>query len=165
VAALVTAAAFHTRFTPGLRLLHVSDLHAGATGPNAWAIAKFDRASCHLNPDIILFTGDLAGKKRDLRPHLGQLAALKARYGKFAVLGNHDHGMRKSAASDLIRRLSSCHGQRRSFIDDNPGERVARNRRLLMEAGIWLLDNECAAIEARGEKVQICGMLPMMITI
>ena len=142
----------------GFRVLHISDLHGGARGPGGRAIAKLVSASRKADPDLVLFTGDMTDKKKDLRPFLPMLAEIGSRYGKFSVLGNHDHGLRKTVIQDLARRLTGR--QRRGpkeFPEENLGDTVALNRELLGRAGIRLLENECATLAARGG-VQVCGV-------
>ena len=141
----------------GLRLLHVSDLHAGAPGPNDRAIDRFVRAATDSGADMILFSGDLTDKQRDLGPYVDRLASIDARLGKFAVLGNHDHGVRKTVLQDLSRRLTG-RGPFRPFVDASPEETVSRGRMLLMEAGIVLLDNECAYVTIGDDRIQLCGI-------
>ena len=144
----------------GLKLLHLSDLHAGAPGPGAMAVDKLVEASKRTRPDIVLFTGDMVDKKRDLRPHLDLLGRIEARYGKFAVLGNHDHGERKNVIRDLAGRLVG------RTIDESVAkvsagevtQTVDLYRQLLAEAGITLLENECAIVEGEGWRVQVCGI-------
>ena len=143
----------------GLRLLHISDLHGGAPGPGGRAIAKLVRASRRADADIVLFTGDMTDKKKDLRPFLPLLAEIGSRYGKFAVLGNHDHGLRKTVLQDLMRRLTGLHRRGPKEVpEEDLEETVALNRELLSQSGIRLLENECATLATRGGKVQICGI-------
>lgn len=143
----------------GLTLLHISDLHGGAWGPAAKAIRKLVKASRRADADLVLFTGDMTDKKKDLRPFLPLLAEIGARYGKFAVLGNHDHGLRKTVLQDLVRRLT---GRNRRGPKEYPTEALSKtvsmNRELLSQAGIRLLENECATVMTRGGGVQVCGM-------
>ncbi len=141
----------------GLKLLHVSDLHAGAPGTNDLAIARFVGAAMNAGADMILFTGDMTDKQRDLSPYISRLASLDAPYGKFAVLGNHDHGVRKTVLQDLVRRFTG-RSQFRPFVDTDPSRTVKRNRMLMMEAGIWLLDNECVHVTVGDDRIQICGI-------
>ena len=143
----------------GLRLLHVSDLHAGAPGPNRRAISKFVRAARGSNPDLILYTGDMTDKKKDLRPYLALLSQLDAPLGKFAVLGNHDHGLRKTVVQDLFNRAT---GRSRIVKRElEPAEveaTVNLNRQLLDRAGIRLLENECVAVDHQDLSIQVCGI-------
>lgn len=48
-----------------------------------------------LEPDLIIFTGDLIDDNKAYKDEEGPTAVLKgltSKYGKFAVIGNHDHG-------------------------------------------------------------------------
>lgn len=146
----------------GLKLLHLSDLHAGAPGPGRLAISKLVEASRRAQPDIVLFTGDMTDKQKDVRPYLGLLAKIEARHGKFAVLGNHDHGQRKTVFQDLMRRLTgqTGGGGRAQVVYENVEHTVNLNRRLLAKAGIRLLENECRLVSLDGRRgsVQVCGI-------
>ncbi|MBE0428604.1 MAG: metallophosphoesterase [Thermoleophilia bacterium] len=144
----------------GLRVLHVSDLHAGAPGPAGRAIVKFARAAQEMRPDMVLFTGDMTDKRKTLAPWVAMLHGIEAPLGKFAVLGNHDHGLRKTFLQDLIRRLSGTNGGpgKYEIAEVPPHETASANRRLLSRADIRLLENECATLDARDEKIQICGV-------
>ena len=63
-----------------------------------------------LDPDIVLFTGDLVNDTHDeLIPHLSSLSKLNARHGVYSILGNHDYGdyYRWKSESDKKQNLSS----------------------------------------------------------
>lgn len=143
----------------GFKILHVSDLHAGAPGPGIRAIRKFVAGASAAGADMIVFTGDMTDKKRDLAPYLDLLAQVDAPLGKFAVLGNHDHGLRKTFFSDMGRRLTGRGGLGRFEIaSEDISQTVALNRKLLAQADIRLLENECARIPFLGEELQLCGV-------
>jgi uncharacterized protein len=74
----------------GFRLLHLSDLHLGSL---SLAGRAFDRVLAWAEdepPDVVAITGDLVTRSggRATLEHL--LSRLPARYGVYAVLGNHD---------------------------------------------------------------------------
>ncbi len=73
---------------PDLTLVHISDIHIASLGyRERRAIEIIDDA----HPDIIVISGDLVrghDHREELRSFLG---ALRARYGKFVVWGNHDY--------------------------------------------------------------------------
>jgi len=75
------------------------------------------------------------------------------------VLGNHDHGLRKTFMHNTLVRLT---GNPRPGKYETPGEdftaTVSRCRELFGAAGIELLENECRSVEVRGETVRICGV-------
>lgn len=143
----------------GFKLLHISDLHGGAAGPAGRAIGKLVKASRRADADLVLFTGDMTDKKKDLQPLLPLLAEIGGRYGKFAVLGNHDHGLRKTVLQDLARRFT---GRSRPGPKEIPVEDLSKTvslyREMLARAGIRLLENECATVMTRDDDVQVCGI-------
>jgi predicted MPP superfamily phosphohydrolase len=76
----------------GVKLVQISDLHLGS-----WANKEALKEAVDLindeNPDFIFFTGDLVNfLTREAYSFKGILKQLKARFGVFAVLGNHDYG-------------------------------------------------------------------------
>lgn len=76
----------------GYKIVQISDLHVGSfvsTEPLREAVKIINE----LNPDLILFTGDLVNNRSDeLLPHKATLSSLKARHGVYSTLGNHDYG-------------------------------------------------------------------------
>ncbi len=78
----------------GFKIVQLSDLHLGSHSPNYKGIPLLVEKVNSLNPDVILFTGDMINNfASELRPWTEVLSRLKARYGKFAVTGNHDYGL------------------------------------------------------------------------
>jgi predicted MPP superfamily phosphohydrolase len=77
----------------GLRIVQISDLHLGSFNYRYKIVERAVRIINNLEPDIIVFTGDLinnfAWELRGWEPVFAKLFASK---GKFAVLGNHDYG-------------------------------------------------------------------------
>lgn len=75
----------------GLKVVQISDIHAGSFD-SADRVAEGIDIINGLNPDIICFTGDLVNsEKEEIDPYIEIFSRLKATYGKFAVLGNHDY--------------------------------------------------------------------------
>jgi len=85
----------------GLRIVQASDLHIG----NVMEGRRLERLVVRINaldPDLVALTGDLFDfNPAVLEPGSRALAGLRARYGVFAVLGNHDTyvGTEKVAAA------------------------------------------------------------------
>lgn len=76
----------------GLRVVHISDLHLGSFGCDTMFVGSVVDRINSLNPDLILFTGDIVSVRADeMRPFIDRLRGLKASEGVFAVLGNHDY--------------------------------------------------------------------------
>ena len=75
----------------GLRLLFISDIHAGPF-VSAGTLARTFRRLLATGPDVILLGGDLVTATCEEFTQTRQaFAELRAPMGVFAVLGNHDH--------------------------------------------------------------------------
>lgn len=113
----------------GLTIAHLSDIHHGQFIPADYVQRCVEIANS-LNPDLMALTGDFTfGAKVYTEPCAEILSGLKARIGKFAVLGNHDH-------------YSSA----------------GRMTRALRQAGITVLVDEKECLEKRGEKLWLFGV-------
>ena len=123
-----------------LRIAVVSDLHVGAPHVD---LAKLDRIVSEINgmqPDIVVILGDfvtggvLFGEFVEPEPIANRLKNLSARYGVFAVLGNHDW-----------------------WYD---GQRVWR---ALTDAGIEVLENRGVRLDPPGGAMWLVGISDDMI--
>lgn len=73
-----------------LTIIHLSDIHLTQHTRISW-IHSLVKNINDLSPDLILFTGDLIDTDpKNIPKHIQELSKLNARYGKFAVSGNHD---------------------------------------------------------------------------
>lgn len=97
-----------SKVLPGgrLRIVHLSDLHLGFI-QNARFAADLVRRVNALCPDLVCITGDIFSDT--LRPIAAPgaladvLSGLRARFGVFACLGNHDAGEEDEMTSFLAR--------------------------------------------------------------
>jgi hypothetical protein len=113
----------------GLTIAHLSDIHYGQFIPADYVQRCVELANS-LQPDLMALTGDFTlGAKAYAEPCAEILSSLKARIGKFAVLGNHDH-------------YSSA----------------GRMTRALRQAGLTVLVDEKESLEKRGEKLWLFGV-------
>jgi hypothetical protein len=113
----------------GLRLAHLSDLHASSIVPRQWIRAAVDGLNL-LEPEIACLTGDFVYGSADWADGCAQeLARLKAPAGLFAVLGNHDHW---TGAGVIIEALT--------------------------RRGIRLLRDEALALSVRRSRLQLLGV-------
>ncbi len=77
----------------GLRIVQFSDLHTGSWGNDTTFVSNIVDSINSLNPDMILFTGDIVNRQtKELEPFLPVLGRLKAPLGIYSVFGNHDYG-------------------------------------------------------------------------
>ncbi len=79
----------------GLKVVHFSDLHYLRVTNNDKLKEIVDEINL-IKPDIVFFTGDLIDKDftltdKDKDDLINGLSSIKAKYGKYAVLGNHDY--------------------------------------------------------------------------
>jgi uncharacterized protein len=120
----------------GLRILHLSDLHAGMPSLNMRATRKGVAYGVEQQPDMVVITGDLVTHRRGLEPALAQLARLSPPLGMYASLGNHDTGDTRDPFS-------------RAVIPDD-----------WAPAPVQLLRDRSVTVEARGRRIEVAGMDP-----
>ncbi len=74
-----------------LRIVQISDVHVGIIIREK-RLAPILEIVKQANPDILVSTGDLLdGELDNIMLNAGGFAAIKAKYGKFAILGNHEY--------------------------------------------------------------------------
>ncbi|PWT93893.1 MAG: metallophosphoesterase [Blastocatellia bacterium] len=87
----------------GFRVVQLSDIHHGPFSSTEQIERAVDTAN-RLKPDIIALTGDYISRERQYAaPCAEMLGRLEARFGVFAVLGNHDHWTDAALITDLFR--------------------------------------------------------------
>ena len=111
-----------------LRVAQISDLHISARLPKAYFEAALDSVAAQ-DPDLIFITGDTVSDRDDL-PLLAEVLAgrVHARYGVFAVLGNHDFWTAPEAVRQTLRA-----------------------------AGIALVSSSCVRLPEEVGRVAVCG--------
>ncbi len=73
-----------------LSIVHLSDIHVDVT-TSYNSIKRFVEITNSLNPDVIMFTGDLADTDITKTYEKYGLSDFKSKYGTFAVSGNHEY--------------------------------------------------------------------------
>lgn len=75
----------------GYRIVQLSDIHTGTFGRDTAFMSDVVERVNSLDPDLVLFTGDLVNRRSDeLEPFVSTLSRIKAPV--YSVLGNHDYG-------------------------------------------------------------------------
>ncbi len=88
----------------GLRVVQISDIHHGWFLSQEWLAQAVQQAN-RLHADIVVLTGDFVTYSRaNIEPAAEILSRLRARYGVFAVLGNHDFRVGADAITMALRR-------------------------------------------------------------
>ena len=125
----------------GFRIVQISDIHTGSF-MNKNPLVKAVNMVNKLQPDAIFFTGDLVNDHhREALPYLDVLSGLRAEYGIFSVLGNHDYG-------DYYRWKS--HSEKT--------ENLQQVIRLHKKLGWDILMDEHRYIEKNGERIGVIGV-------
>jgi predicted MPP superfamily phosphohydrolase len=76
----------------GYRIVQISDLHLGTFGTDTTYIQRMVSEVNALQPDLIVFTGDLVNTSPDeLMPFKNALSRLCATDGVLSIMGNHDY--------------------------------------------------------------------------
>lgn len=76
----------------GYRIVQLSDMHIGTYQYAPQVVEQLVDKVNELNPDVILFTGDLVNMSpEEVAPFMSVLGRLKARDGIYSIMGNHDY--------------------------------------------------------------------------
>lgn len=114
----------------GLRILMISDIHSGPY-MNEGQMREYADILNSYNADLILIPGDLTNsEKMEVFPFAKGFRDIKAKYGVYATLGNHDY-----------------------FHDENYVAQAVIN-----ETPIKLLRNENRILEINNQKLLLMGM-------
>lgn len=94
---MVTHEEFYSENLPqafnNYKIVQLSDLHVGTWGKDPTFLENLVDTVNSLNPDMIVFTGDIVNQKSgELTPFISVLSGLKAKDGVYSILGNHDYG-------------------------------------------------------------------------
>lgn len=76
----------------GFKIVQISDVHAGSFNNQA-AVQRGVELIKKQQADVFVFTGDLVNNKaEEIKPWISYFSQIKAPYGQFSILGNHDYG-------------------------------------------------------------------------
>lgn len=125
----------------GYKIVQISDVHSGSFF-NPQKLQKAIDLINEQDADVVLFTGDMVNNYADeFKPFIPLFKNIKAKDGKFSILGNHDYG---------------------DYGAWNSREEKAQNiptlKNYQAEAGFKLLRNENIALEKNGEKIYLLGV-------
>lgn len=125
----------------GYKVIQISDVHSGSFSDPSKLQHAIDLIN-EQNPDLVLFTGDMVNNVADeFKPFIPLFSKIKAKDGKFAVLGNHDYG---------------------DYVKWNSKDEQNKNLETLInyqrQAGFNMLRNENRIIEKNGENIYILGV-------
>jgi len=76
----------------GFTITQLSDLHSGSFDHMSSVVRGIEIAKAQKS-DLFVFTGDLVNNMAwEVEPYMSLFSQLKAPYGQFSILGNHDYG-------------------------------------------------------------------------
>lgn len=77
----------------GFKIVQLSDIHLGSFKNDTQILEAAIKRIGELQPDLLVLTGDIFNNfGEEINGFEPYLANLSARYGKYAILGNHDYG-------------------------------------------------------------------------
>lgn len=128
----------------GFTITQLSDIHVGSFDPekDRAAVEEGIALANAQKSDLLVFTGDLVNNiATEMEPWINSFSKLKAPYGQFSILGNHDYGdyvgwPSKDAKQANMERLYAIHGQ----------------------IGFNLMRNEHTVIEKNGQQLYLIGV-------
>jgi len=121
----------------GFKVVQFSDFHAGSFDDTE-AVQEGLSLINEANPDIIVFTGDLVNNRAsEMLPYIDALKNLSAKYGKFAILGNHDYGDYIKFESDEARQKNL---DELDAIFEATGFRLLKNENIQIDNGNDIID-------------------------
>jgi predicted MPP superfamily phosphohydrolase len=125
----------------GFTITQVSDIHSGSFD-NAEAVHRGINLAKAQKSDLFVFTGDLVNNAAwEIEPYIEGFKQLKAPYGQFSILGNHDYG-------DYIEWNSEQ--EKAANLEKLKGQHQKLDYRLLL--------NENVEIEKNGQKISLIGV-------
>lgn len=125
----------------GLKIVQISDIHSGSF-TNKKAVERGVQKALELQPDLILFTGDLVNNESDeMKDYMDVFSRLKAPMGVYSILGNHDYGDYKSWPSLQAKQ-----------------QNLERLKQIQARLGWRLLMDENVILEKNDEQIALIGV-------
>lgn len=125
----------------GYKIVQISDVHSGSFFHPEKLKHAIDLIN-EQNADLVLFTGDMVNNyAEEFKPFVTLFSTIRAKDGKFSILGNHDYG---------------DYGDWKSA--EEKSQNIPQLAALQRDAGFDLLRNEHRIIERNGEKLYLIGV-------
>ena len=125
----------------GLKIVQISDIHSGSFD-NKKGVEKGVQEILNLQPDLILFTGDLINDRAtEMQGYEDIFSRLKAPMGVFSTLGNHDYG-------DYVKWPN----------EEARNQNIENLKEIQAGMGWRLLMNEHVVLEKDGQEIALIGI-------
>lgn len=127
----------------GLKVVQISDLHLGSFGKNYEPMEEAVEMINELEPDYIVFTGDIVNaESSEAEPWVNLFRKLRAKHGKYAILGNHDYGW----------------GRMGELTEDDKTRNAKNVANIFSQMDLQPLLNQHEVLEKDGEKIGLVGV-------
>ncbi len=125
----------------GYQITQISDIHSGSLDDPEKIEYGVDLIN-QQESDVIFFTGDIVNNKADeMDPWMETFKKLKAKDGKFSILGNHDYGDYVDWESDAAKELN-----------------MGKIKDIHKELGFDLILNEHRSLKKNADKIALIGV-------
>ena len=124
----------------GKRIVQISDVHVGSFLHRYHKVQKAIDLINQQDADYVFFTGDLVNNKADeMNGWESLFSSIKAKKGKFSILGNHDYGdyVKWEQSEEKEQNLANLIRMHRTI-----GFQPLLNDAVQLEEGCWLLGVE-----------------------
>jgi predicted MPP superfamily phosphohydrolase len=124
----------------GKRVVQISDVHVGSFLHRYHKVQKAIDLINQQDADYVFFTGDLVNNKADeMNGWESLFSSIKAKKGKFSILGNHDYGdyVKWEQSEEKEQNLANLIRMHRTI-----GFQPLLNDAVQLEEGCWLLGVE-----------------------
>lgn len=112
-----------------VKIAFVSDHHGSEFGENNTELLDMIKTA---GPDVVLLGGDMFDDERFIDIEKELISRLTELYPVYGVLGNHEHKTEGYTADDF--------------------------KKIYAKLGVSLLTEDCAVLDIKGERINICGM-------
>jgi uncharacterized protein len=125
----------------GFKITQISDTHVGSFNNKEAVEAAIDLIN-EQRSDLFVFTGDLVNNKAsEMLPWINTFKRIKAPYGKFSIMGNHDYGdyLQWSSAEDKEQNLRDLHQMHKEIKFDlllNRNVKIAKGESEIAVVGV-----------------------------
>jgi predicted MPP superfamily phosphohydrolase len=125
----------------GFTITQISDIHSGSFD-NADAVQRGIDLAKAQKSDLFVFTGDLVNNAAwEIEPYIERFSQLRAPFGQYSILGNHDYGdyIHWDSETDKAANLETLKHQHQKL-------------------GYRLLLDENVELEKNGQKISLVGV-------
>lgn len=125
----------------GFKIVQFSDAHLGSFDKMSGFKKGIDLIKS-TQLDLLVFTGDLVNNlAAEAEPYIPHFKELTAKYGKLAILGNHDYADYVSWPNEIekrknLERLAEIHAEMGFHLLDNENVTVQKNDAYIYVAGV-----------------------------